>query len=369
MRKGYLKFLPVLTGALFLLIFAVSCKKDRQVIVPDPVNFAKLGLYEQIGTGSTGRRIYIAVSQIGTQSLTSPYGLVFDTGSTGMTIDANGLLPASMITSSGIQVAGDSVTVNGITVTTQQAIVTFGGVDGETQEYGNLAYAPVTIGDINGKVTTPRIPIFLYYKIVDVTTGKQLAAHANDVFGVAPGTSFASRFIASPLSYFKLADNITSGFRLAVLNSAGFNTTTTYVPNLLYIGLTPNDLNASGFVMHPLGYSAISGYSPNIASTITYNGQSITGNILFDSGTPANTIIENSAATSNMITLPANANVSILTGQGFSYQYTTASNYNVTEVENPSYSHDSRTIFSINFFLSNEYLLDYTNHRIGLKNN
>jgi hypothetical protein len=121
--------------------------------------------------------------------------------------------------------------------------------------------------------------------------------------------------------------------------------------------------------MHSLTYSAISGYSPNIASTITYNGQAINSNILFDTGTPANTIIENSAATSNMITLPVNTNISVLTGQGFSYQYTTVSNYNVTEVENPSYSRDTRTIFSINFFLSNEYLLDYTNHRIGLKNN
>jgi hypothetical protein len=367
MRKGYLGYLPVLTGALFLLMFAVSCKKDRQAT--DPVNFAKLGLYEQIGTSGTVRRIFIAVSQIGDQSFSTPYGLVFDTGSTGMNIDANGLLPASMITSTGIQVAGDSVTVNGITVTTQQAIVSFGGADGETQEYGNLAYAPVTIGDASGKVTTPRIPIFLYYKVVDVTTGKQLAAHSGDVFGVGPGISLASRFIASPLSYFKLADNITSGFRLAALPGAGFNTTATFVPNLLYIGLTANDLNAPGFVMHPLGYSAIGGYSPNIVSTITYNGQSVNGSILFDTGTPTNTIIENSAAISNMVTLPANSNISILTGQGFSYQYTTASNFNVTEVENPSYSRDTRTIFSINFFLSNEYLLDYTNHRIGLKNN
>ena len=45
------------------------------------------------------------------------YFTVFDTGSAGFTIDATGILPASMITNSGIQIAGDSVTVNGITVT------------------------------------------------------------------------------------------------------------------------------------------------------------------------------------------------------------------------------------------------------------
>ncbi len=365
MKKSYLKIFPVLAGGLFLMLLADSCKKDHSTPTPDPVNFAKLGLYEKL-TGNN-LRIFIAVSKIGDQTVS--YAPFFDTGSAGLTLDANGILPASMITASGIQVAGDSVNVNGITVTTQQAIVTYGGADSEVQEYGNLAYAPIVIGDANGNVTTPRIPIFLYYKVVDVNTNMQLPAHTADVFGVGPGISYASRMISSPLSYFKLPDNVTSGFRLAALNTGAFNASATYVPNLLYIGLIPNDLNASGFIMHPLGYSAISGYLPTISSTITYSGQSIAGSILFDTGTPSTTIIENSAATSNMATLPANTNVAITTSHGFSYQYSTGSAFNITEVENPSYSNDTRTIFSIDFFVHNEFLLDYTNHRIGLKNN
>lgn len=370
MRKSYLGYLPALLSLVFLILLVASCKKDPQVtpnpISTEPVNFAKLGLYEQVS--GNNRRIFMAVSKLG-DITTVNYGLVFDTGSTGMTIDANGIIPASMITSNGFQIAGDSVNVSGITITSQQAIITYGGVDGSIQEYGNLAYAKVTIGDGNGSTVTPRIPIFLYYKIINPATNQQLAAHSADVFGVGPGVSATSRKIASPLSYFSLADNITSGFRLAMLNSANFGTTATYTPGLLYIGLTPNDLNSSAFIMHPLTYNAISGYSPNIASTITYNGQSIPGTILFDTGTPATTIIENSAATNNSAALPINTMVAITTGQGFSYQYTTSSNYNLTQVQNPSYSHDTRTIFSIDFFLNNEYLLDYTNHRLGLKNN
>jgi hypothetical protein len=272
-----------------------------------------------------------------------------------------------MITSNGFVIPGDSVVVNGITITSQQSIISFGGVGGSISEYGNLAYATVTIGDGNGNTTTPRIPIFLYYKIID-NNNKQLSAHAADVFGVGPGVSVTSRKIASPLSYFKLADNVASGFRLAKLVNANFGNSATYTPNLLTIGLTPNDLNASNFLMHPLTYSAISGYSANIASTINYSGQSVPGVILFDTGTPSTHIIENPAATSNTAALPASTNVGITTGQGFGYNYVTASNYNFTTVQNPSYSHDNRTILSINFFLENEFLLDYTNHRIGLKN-
>jgi hypothetical protein len=357
---------------LFFILFAISCKKDRSDQGPStgttaPTNFATLGLYEQVT--STDRRIYIAVSKIGTQAVVCDP--VFDTGSTGLVIDATGTVPASMITSTGFQVPnGDSVNVNGITITTQQAVISYGGVGDEIQVYGNLAYAPIALGDGNGNiVTTPRIPIFLYYKVMDVTNNKQLAAHSADVFGVGPGVSYTSRSIASPLSYFKLPANITSGFRLGVLNNSLFSSAGTYVSGLLYIGLTPNDLSASNFIMHPLTYNAISGYSPNLTSTITYGTQTIPGTVLFDTGTPATSIIESSTASSNVANLPTNTTVSMTTAQGFTYSYTTTSTYNLTTVENTSYSHDIRTIFSIDFFLNNEYLLDYTNHQIGLKNN
>jgi hypothetical protein len=63
MRKHYLTYFPIL----FLLIFAASCKKDAKVAptVTQPGNFAKLGLYEQVS--GSNRRVFIAVSQIGTR--------------------------------------------------------------------------------------------------------------------------------------------------------------------------------------------------------------------------------------------------------------------------------------------------------------
>ena len=258
MRKIYNVYLPGCIAGLFLVFMMASCSKDH---TPTPTSTAKpiatLGLYEV--DSSIYKRIFMPISGVGTASIPTYY-LVFDTGSAGLTIDATGILPASMITSSGITVAGDSVVVNGITVTNKTAVVSFGNATSESSEYGNLAYASVTLGDQNGAVTTSRIPIFLYYKIVD-ENGAQQAPHSQDIFGVGPGTSFASGAIGSPLSYFKMTGGLINGFKLSKLVNADFTLKGNYVQNLLQIGLLPADVNpSSGFIMHQLTYFAQGGY-------------------------------------------------------------------------------------------------------------
>jgi hypothetical protein len=295
------------------------------------------------------------------------YYSVFDTGSSAMTMDADGLIPAALITSSGITITGDSLVVDGITVTKHTTTLTYGDATSGTKEYGNLAYAVIKIGDANGSVTTRRIPFFLYYKAVDTKTGTTLGVHENDVFGVGPNTSFKGLAIASPLSYFTTPANVTQGFKLSKFNKTAYSANGTYVANLLTIGLVPNDLNSAGFIMHSLTNTS-AGYSPNIPATINYNGKSIQGTLLFDTGTPAFVNIEDPNATVDQTTLPEKTPVSITTTSGFSYQYITTSDDNLTQVLNPSFTGDPRTIFSIDFFADNEFLLDYTNHRIGLKN-
>lgn len=364
MRKFYILYLSACVAALFL---TSSCSKDS----PNPPStstvkpFATLGLWE-VDSG-VYKRVFIPVSGVGTATIQTYY-LVFDTGSTGLTIDAHGIIPSSLITSSGITVAGDSVVVNGITITNQTAQISYGNKTGLTTEYGNLAYASFTLGDVNGSTTTTRIPFFLYYKIVD-GSGTQMAAHSQDVFGVGPGVSYANNVIASPLSYYKSANGVVNGFKLSVLGS-GFSMQGTYVRNLLQIGLLPGDISSSsGFVMHPLSYYSEGGYSPDIPSTITYGGKTISATVLFDTGTPAISIIEDPGAGSNEVNIPAGTDVTITTSSGFKYSYTTASADDLTEAANPSYTGDPRTIFSINFFTDNAFLTNYQSHIIGLKNN
>jgi hypothetical protein len=360
------KKLSFISCSVALVMAFSSCKKESSEKASTTIkSLATLGLYQY--QSGTVKRIFIPITKVGTQAVT--YYSVFDTGSSGMTLDANGILPASMITSSGISFTGDSVVVNGITVTNKTSTMSYGDATSTTKEYGNLAYAPITIGDANGNITTKRIPFFLYYKIMNTTTNTQLPAHAADIFGVAPGTSYASTLIASPLSYFDLDANLTQGFRLAMLNSAAFSTSGTYVAGLLSIGLTPTDVSTeTGFIMHPLSTSLFTGYSPNIQSTITYNGTTTTGPVLFDTGNPSVSIIEN--IKENAVgDLPENSTVTITTNRGFTYTYTTTSTSNLTTIQNPNNTQDYRTILSLDFFIRNEYLTDYTNHRIGLKNN
>ncbi|WP_342645225.1 hypothetical protein [Mucilaginibacter sp. CSA2-8R] len=346
----------------------MACKKGGSTDpVPIPKPLATLGLYQY--TDNTNKRIFISISQIGSQPLPTPYFGIFDTGSSGLTIDANGLIPASMITANGIQFPGDSISVNGITITNKTARYAYGDATGSTLEYGNLAYAPVTIGNSAGSVTTKRIAFFLYYKIVD-GTGKQLPQHSADVFGVGPGngSGFSYAAIESPLNGFTLPVGITSGFKLAKLSSA-FTIKGDFIQNLLTIGLVPDDLaTTSGFVMHPLTNSSVGGYSPNIPATITYGATSTPALILFDTGAPSVSVVENSKETKALGLLPANTDVTITTNKGFVYKYTTTSTGNLTQIQNPNISGDLRSILSIDFFVNNESLTNYAGHIIGLKN-
>jgi len=364
MLKNITRF-PLFALSVLVMATAFSCKKDK----PNPpatttVNPVVLGLYEY--AIDTNKRVFIPITKIGTNTTTTYYG-IFDTGSTGMTMDAHDLIPASMITTSGIQFTGDSTVVNGITITSHTSTISYGNALGITKEYGNLAYASVTMGNSDGSITIKRLPFFLYYKIVQ-GNGSTLPAHANDVFGVGPGVSYANSSIASPFSYFNTGTNLTGGFKLATLSRAQFNSSGNYVSNLVTVGLTNADMTSNGFIMHPL--SSNNGYAPNIPATITYNNKSVSASVLFDTGTPSLTIIEDQTAVLHTIgELPANTVVKVTTNKGFVYQYTTTQTENLTEVQNPNNTNDYRTIFSLNFFIENEYLTDYKNHQIGLKNN
>ena len=355
-----------------LVLFIASCKKDNNNIIqkttPTTATPTKIGFYEV--DSSIYKLLLTSISTVGTQTVN--YDLIFDTGSGGLVIDANGIIPASMIGANGFTFTGDSTVVNGITITNQTNTVSYGDDNATTDKvYGNLAYASVTIGDQNGKITVKRLPFFLYYKAVD-GKNKKFPPHEFDVLGVAPEYDISfnnGAYITSPFSYFDPGTGLTKGFKIAALGTNNFSNDGTYVPAVT-LGLTSDDLNSSGFVMNTLNFTPNEGYVPVFPTTITYNGKNISGNVLFDTGTEPYSYIEDHTYADSVATqLPANTNVSFALSSGFNYSYTTTSNDNLTYIENPKYSGADVSILSLEFFLNNEYLVDFDNHKLGVKNN
>ncbi len=351
-----------------LITAVVSCKKDKTT----PVNATptSLGLFELDSAGYY--RVFIPLSKIGTQTINDD--LVFDTGSAGLSIDASGTIPDSLISKTGFKFTGDSVVINGITITSQTGEMDYGDNTDMTVVKGNIAYASITINNNASGITIKRVPFFLYYAAFDVQNGNtanetQLESHSVDIFGVSPEYSYASNLIQSPLSYYKPGTGLTNGFKLAKLIKADFTSGGVYEQSILTLGLTQSDLTSNGFIMHTCSYTSTDGYSPDIPGTISYSGNAaISANFLFDTGTPQITIIEDKTANS-LGQLPNNSVVTLKTNEGFTYTYTATSTNNITTVQNPRISGDTRSILSLEFFIDNEYLTNYAGHQIGLKNN
>jgi len=383
MRKRYspqnLLFIAV-------VLFAIaSCKKDKTVTQTTTTTTAtptKLGLYEESETinDTVYREVFITVIKIGT--LTVPDSLsdqVFDTGSGGMVIDAHYIVPASMITANGFNFTGDSTVVagTGITITNQKQDIQYGDDNNSTATVsGNLCYASVTIGVTNGNIVVKRLPFFMYYKSVD-NKGNALPYHEFDVFGANSGYNLTfpnNAIITSPFSYFDPGTGLTKGFKLAALGTSNFSDAdeVPITPNVITLGLTADDLSStSGFTMNQLTNDPPYGYQPYVPATVTYNGTVVNdATVLFDTGTNVDNYLEDpSLKNSNTVVLAANSAVSVATTSGFKYAYTVGAFDNFTYVENPKYSGVPVSIFSLSFFFDNEYMLDFTDHKLGLKAN
>jgi hypothetical protein len=379
MKNKYIKISIQFLSFIVLIAVASSCKKDKtttSVVDATPVT---LGLFEQADSGAY--RIFIPLSQIGTQSVN--YDLIFDTGSAGLSLDAHGIIPDAMITNTGFNFTGDSTIVEGITITSKTGEMDYGDDVDETVVKGNVAYANVTINSNSGGLTIKRVAFFLYYAVYDVKNGniagetKLAGTHQVDVFGVSPEYSYASTLIQSPLYYYKPGTGLTNGFKLAKLISTDFISTGTYEQSILTIGLTSADLSSNGFIMHNCSYTSTDGYSPDVPGTVTYNNtnpsagsKTISATFLFDTGTPITSIIEDKTLSEvETVPLSPGSSVTINTSEGFTYTYTTSVDNDLTTVENPNYTGDIRSILSLEFFIDNEYLTNYTGHQIGLKNN
>jgi hypothetical protein len=301
----------------------------------------------------------VMVTSVGSAAVNMP--LAFDTGSAGVTLYAESIFPASMVTSSGfIFPAGQtSITYNGITVTNLQSTRSYGTLN-KTVEHGNLGFAPLTFGDTHGTLTTQLMPVLLFYSI-DYVTGHGFAPPSwQGWFGVAStdGTmdvagamepaggfdactqqSVTSCYVVSAMKYLQYGAPLNAGFMLspAPIQTCDITTPGSCSPvPMLTVGLTPaleSGFSTSTLTCPPTGYigpQAIAGYpvcQKNIPGiTIAASGASagtFTGDVTFDTGTDYQDF-STPAGSSFPATIQTGSTVNVTMPSGFEYTYTTA---------------------------------------------
>jgi hypothetical protein len=353
-----------------------------------------LNLYPETSTAD-GSRLFIKVTAVGTASVNMP--LAFDTGSAGITLYAPDIFPSDMVGADGFTFASGqtSFSYQGITVTNQSGTRKFGSdTTGKTQT-GNIGYAQVTFGDSGGTLMTASMPVFLYYRITDNSTGDAVpvpdqrgwfgvndAANLITIAGsIEPVTGYpacsstnsGSCYVASVLKYLTYGTGINAGFMLspAPLQSCNITVPDDCMPSpMLTVGL--NSTVESGFSSAqlncpPSGYpgpSMIAGYAVcqmgTPGATITVSGSAsgvLTGTVLFDSGTPS-MVFNVPAGEAFPASVPSGNAVLVQTSSGFTYSYTADdSQATNTLVQQPS---TAESVIGIGYFTTNSFFIDFT---------
>jgi hypothetical protein len=353
-----------------------------------------MNLYPVDGTASNPARLFIFVTAVGSHAVRMP--LAFDTGSSGITLNALTIFPNTIVTSNGFNFGGGEslISYNGITVTPMQGTRTYGGSTGRT-EIGNLGFATVTFGDTRSLLTTQTMPVFLYYAIQSNQVPPQtLTAETQDGwFGVngAPdltklggSTSNAPEctqsatgncWVASVFDYLKYASGIDAGFSLGPLQLQTCDITSAgnCTPSpALTVGLSSS--SAGGFTTEmlpcpPLNYtgpSTINGVSVCQAyvsgTTVSVTGstdEAFSQSVIFDTGTPY-----------FALNIPSDKPVpttvdsfGLTTPSGFMYTASNGSDVSAVHVQQSS----SGSVIGLGYFETNSLLIDLTKGIQGWK--
>ncbi len=342
----------------------------------------------------------LMVTSVGSVPVRMPLG--FDSGSAGVTLFAQSIFPASMVSAAGFAFPSGETTItyNGITVTNLQGTRSYGTLN-QTVEHGNLGFATLTFGDSAATLTTLTMPVFLFYSIDYVTGNGYQTPTWQGWFGVAstngtivvPGSneptagygacteqSTTTCYVVSGLKYVDYGTQVNAGFMLNPtpnFPTCDITTSGSCVPqSVLTVGV--NAALENGFSMSPLtcppngyvGPSGIAGY-PVCQKTIddviiTATGASIgsyTSGAIFDTGT-SYMYLSTPPTSSFPSFVEPGATISITTPSTFNFAYDAGSGTADTVVAAGA---DGNSIIGLQYFKTNYYLLDFTSSLVGWK--
>jgi len=299
-----------------------------------------------------------------------------------------------MVTTSGFVFppGQSSMTYQGITVTDQQGTRAYGSGNNGTTQHGNIGFAALTFGDAHGLITTAMMPVFLYYSITRTTSGQPLTGQPwQGIFGVndspngiilANSTatvgalcspqSTGSCFVISALKYLSYASGINAGFMLTPTPLQACNITlagscsgapvlTVGLTQALEAGFSTVSLACPGDTAN--GYLLCQQTIPDstISVSTTETG-TMTGSVLFDTGTPFMQL-DVPSGTVFPSSVPAGTDVLVMLPSGFSYSYTAGTGASVTDVVSLA----GPNIIGIGYFTTNSYFVDFTSSTAGWK--
>jgi len=243
------------------------------------------------------------VSTLGSHKV--DFKIAIDTGSSGMTIPCRTVLPANLCQPDGIKIDHET-TVDGIRITTEQGIAIFGS----EKRYGNIAYAPITLGDADASVTIAKsVPFLLEYKVV---TNRPKDVSEPGILGIANSPGDLEGRINSPLLGMTVGPGLHRGYILGDLG-AGWKRCDLRGGNCpqvsaLQIGIDPNA--NSDFITKEFEQKTDNGPLPIGQGCVKMPSASVCGWTVFDSGT-SDIWICDPTLPKNKTFLPAGSDVEI----------------------------------------------------------
>jgi hypothetical protein len=159
--------------------------------------------------------LYINLVALGSRKISQP--LLLDTGSPGITIDCDVVLPVDLCSPKGIKIK-KNIELDGIMVTTQKVVAHYGTFSG----YGNLAVATVAFGSLDKPIIIAKpIPVLIRYKQVRRATGEIVGGYLwpKGIFGVSPVAGLANGAIRSPMGFIRVGGGLHRGYYLSPIGS------------------------------------------------------------------------------------------------------------------------------------------------------
>ena len=304
------------------------------------------------------RMLYVDLRALGERQIAQP--LLFDTGSAGVTVECSVVLPEKLCSHAGIKIDKETV-IDGITVTTQKIVSHYGTYD----EYGNLAFARMTIGRKGQSVATSGpVPFLVRYKKVRRSTGEIVGGPLwpLGVFGVSPVGGQVSGKLQSPMAAFEVAPGLHRGFYLSPIGTKWRQCTNEErncpIVDALHIGI-PDALRKNFKLSKWVRASGRHNF-PTVETCIALENLNICQPTLFDTGN--STVMIAGQSKRSKSSLPIGTSLKVSGADFGTWRFNTTYR---PEVE--LYPNLDTNIIGIRYFETNSLMFDLGTQEIGFR--